>query len=50
MTVGDGDGGQFEADRRAINITLNSLGTELTKARHISPLPNTRARPQWESG
>ena len=24
---------QFEADRRAINITINSLGTELTKAR-----------------
>ena len=31
---------EFEADRRAINITLNSFGTELTKAERKKLYPN----------
>ena len=31
---------QFEADRRAINITINSFGTELTKDQREALYPN----------
>lgn len=31
---------QFEADRRAINISLNSIGTELSKEERLGLMPN----------